>query len=196
MTPAQPGTAMGHYLLDKSASRFTVRAFATGVLSALGHSPTIAIRDFTGEASFDPDDLVTSSLRIEIRADSLEVTDDVSSKDRQEMESLMKEKVLESSKYPAIVFESAATSADQLGEGRYRVTMGGKLSLHGVTRSLPVMAQVTVQVTVNGSMLRASGEFSILQSDYEIPPISVAGGALKLKDELKFAFDIVARRQD
>jgi hypothetical protein len=52
---------------------------------------------------------------------------------------------------------------------------------------------VTAQVTVTGDMLRAYGEFSILQSDYGIPLVNVAGGALKLKDELKFAFDIVAR---
>ena len=70
--------------------------------------------------------------------------------------------------------------------------MNGNLSLHGVTRSVPV----TAQVTLIGDMLRASGEFSILQSDYGIPPVSVAGGALKLKDELKFAFDIVARKQE
>ena len=44
--------------------------------------------------------------------------------------------------------------------------------------------------------VRASGEFSLLQSNYGIPPVSVAGGALKLKDELKFAFDIVARKQE
>jgi len=41
-----------------------------------------------------------------------------------------------------------------------------------------------------------TGDFSILQSDYNIALVSVAGGALKLKDELKFAFDIVARKQD
>ena len=41
-----------------------------------------------------------------------------------------------------------------------------------------------------------NGELSILQSDYWISPVSVAGGTLKLKDELKFAFDIVARKQE
>jgi polyisoprenoid-binding protein YceI len=192
VTTAQPGTTVGHYVLDKSASRFTVRAYATGMLSALGHNPTIRIRDFTGEASFDPDDLGKASLRIAIRADSLEVTDEISSNDRREIESMMNEKVLDSSTYPAIVFESAATSANPSGEGRFRATMNGKLSLRGVTRNLPV----TAQVIVTGSILRASGEFSIRQSDYDIPPISVAGGTLKLKDELKFSFDVVARRQE
>jgi hypothetical protein len=45
-----------------------------------------------------------------------------------------------------------------------------------------------------GDMLRASGEFSLLQTDFGIAPVSVAGGAMKLKDELKFAFNIVARK--
>ena len=72
------------------------------------------------------------------------------------------------------------------------MNLNGNLSLHGVTRMLPVPAQVTLI----GDMLRASGEFSILQSNYGIRPVSVAGGTLKLKDELKFTFDIVARKQE
>jgi polyisoprenoid-binding protein YceI len=192
VTAAPPGVAVGHYLLDKSASRFTVRAFASGMLSALGHSPTFAIRDFAGEAGFDPVALDQASLRVQVRADSLEVMDEIKSKDRKEMESIMNQTVLESSKYPAIVYESSGTSAEQLGEGRYKVAVKGNLSLRGVTRGLPV----TAQVTINGDILRAYGEFSILQSNHGIPLVSVAGGTLKLKDELKFAFDIVARKQE
>ena len=45
-----------------------------------------------------------------------------------------------------------------------------------------------------GDMLRANGEFTSAQSNYGIKPVSVAGGTLKLKDELKFCFDIVARK--
>ena len=42
------------YRIDVGMSRFTVRAFATGLFSSLGHSPTLAIRDYTGEATFVP----------------------------------------------------------------------------------------------------------------------------------------------
>ena len=175
-----------HYLLDDNASRFTVRAFASGMLSMMGHSPTIAIRKFTGEADYDPAAPAQASLLVTIRADSLEVTDDISGKDRQEMESTMRDKVLEISKYPEIVFEAKGASASQ-----NRITMNGSLSLHGETQRLPV----TAQVNVLGDMIRMTGEFSILQSDYNIALVSVAGGALKLKDELKFAFDMVARKQ-
>jgi len=192
VTTSPSGTAVVHYLLDKGVSRFTVRAFASGMLSSMGHSPTIAIRDFAGEAGFDPSAPAQASLIIQVRADSLEVTDEISSKDRREIETTMNQRVLESEKYPAIAFESTGAFADRLGEGRYKIALNGSLSLHGVTRSLPV----TAYVTVDGPMFRASGEFSILQSNYAISPVSIAGGALKLKDELKFSFDIVGRKQE
>jgi hypothetical protein len=33
-------------------------------------------------------------------------------------------------------------------------------------------------------------------SDFEIRPVSAAGGTIKLKDELKLSFDIAARKQE
>jgi polyisoprenoid-binding protein YceI len=187
-----PAIAATQYILDKSASRFSVRAFASGMLAAMGHNPTIAIRDFTGELHFDPAAPKDASLSMQIRADSLEVTDEIKRKDRLEIESNMRQKVLETSKFPVIFFASTQASADQLGEGRYRVALHGNLSLHGVTGPL----QIITQLTMLGDMLRASGEFTILQSSYGIARISVGGGALTLKDELKFSFDMVARKQE
>jgi polyisoprenoid-binding protein YceI len=181
-------TAAATYQIDRNTSRFTVRAFATGMLSALGHSPTIAIRDFTGEVRLEPD----PSLKLRVRADSLEVTDDISSKDRGEMERTMHLDVLETTKYPEIVYESTSATLNQISEGRWQANVTGNLTLRGITRG----QNIAMQVTVMGDMLRASGDFTLLQSTYGIKPVSVAGGTLKLKDELKFAFDIVARKQE
>jgi len=61
----------------------------------------------------------------------------------------------------------------------------------GVTRNLSISARVSV----NGTSMRSVGEFFIRQSDYEIQPVTAAGGAIRLKDELKVAFDITARKQ-
>ncbi|HTB13343.1 MAG TPA: YceI family protein [Bryobacteraceae bacterium] len=180
------------YLIDKSSSKFTVRAFATGMLSSFGHNPTLAIRKFEGEIEFSPDDLTKSSLHVSAGADSLEVTDDIKSKDRQEMESTMNDSVLETAKYPEISFASTSVSASQLGENRYQMSLNGNLSLHGVTRPVTIPTQVTLL----GDMLRAGGEFTLLQTSFGIALVSVAGGTLKLKDELKFSFDIVARKKD
>jgi hypothetical protein len=38
--------------------------------------------------------------------------------------------------------------------------------------------------------------FSLKQTDYRIKLVAVAGGTIKVKDELKFSFDIVARKQE
>jgi hypothetical protein len=43
--------------------------------------------------------------------------------------------------------------------------------------------------------VRAQGTFSILQSDFGLKIASVAGGTLKLKDQLKFAYFLIGRRQ-
>src|ERR1700721_3243358 len=96
-------TAKDRYLIDARSSRFTVRAFATGLLSAMGHSPTIAIRDFSGEINFDPAKAEAGSFRLVIKAASLSVQDDISQKDLREMERLMNQDVLETAKYPEIV---------------------------------------------------------------------------------------------
>jgi polyisoprenoid-binding protein YceI len=99
------------YLIDAGVSRFTVRGFAGGLLSGLGHNPVVAIRDFTGDARWDPEAPEQASLRLKILAASLAVQNDISEKDRREMERGMREEVLEIGRYPEIVFESTAVSA-------------------------------------------------------------------------------------
>jgi polyisoprenoid-binding protein YceI len=71
------------------------------------------------------------------------------------------------------------------------VALNGELTLHGVTRPMPVSARVVIQ----SDSLRASGEFTVRQSEYDIAQVSAAGGAIRVKDELKCTFEIVARRQ-
>jgi len=186
-----PTTSIAVYTIDPGISRFTVRAFASGMFSALGHSPTLAIRDFEGEAGFSPEAVDASRLVLRIRSASLAVTDQMSDKDRRELELTMNRDVLETSRFPEIVFESAKVSASQAGGGQFLVNLVGTLTLHGVSNNQPVEARISL----TGDMLRAHGEFTVLQSAYGIKPISIAGGTLKVKDELKCSFDIVARKK-
>ena len=185
-------TSLQHYVVDSRASRFTVQAFATGILSAMGHNPKIGIRAFSGEVDFSSETAEGSGFRLKMQANSLSVLDDVSDKDRREMERMMNEQVLEISKYPEILYEAPTVSVTRLENALYSVRLNGKLSFHGVTQSQPV----TARIAEFGDMLRASGEFTLRQSDYSIKPISVAGGALKVKDELKFSFEMVARKKE
>jgi len=180
------------YLIDGRASRFTVRAFASGMLAAMGHNPTVGIREFSGEMSFDPEKAEAGSFRLGVNAASLSIQDDVSEKDRREMERLMNQEVLEAAKFPEIRYEASDITVTRVSEMLYSAALNGELTLHGVTRRQPINARITLL----GSMLRASGDFTLDQTDYNIKLVSVAGGVLKVKDELKFSFAIVARKQE
>lgn len=188
-----PATEAGvSYAIDTRASQFTVQVFSGGLLSAFGHSPTIAIRDFSGEAQVHPDSPERSSLRVTINAASLEVKDDISDKDRREIERGMQQDILETSAYPEIVYECSNISAVKAGEAQYSVLLDGELTMHGVTHPQIVPARATV----SADSLRAFGAFSLLQTDYDLKLASIAGGALKVKDELKFSFNILARKKE
>jgi len=181
-----------HFGIDARKSRLTVRAFATGLLSAMGHNPTLAVREYTGDATLASASLEQAFVRVTAQSASLEVTDDVSQKDRADIENKMRQEVLETSRYPEISFESSTVMPNKLGENSYTVNVSGNLTLHGVTRNETIYAQVAI----NGDTLRAFGEFALRQTDYGIKLVSVAGGTLKVKDEVKVAFDITARKQE
>jgi polyisoprenoid-binding protein YceI len=179
------------YRLDASQSRFTVQGSADGLLSMFGHDPVIAVCGFGGDVRLDPEALESSSLLMLVQAGSLAVVNKVSDKDRREMERAMQEDLLETARYPEIVFMSTRVAANQTAQGQYRARIIGNLSLHGVTREHTIDAQLTL----GKDGLRARGEFPLRQTDYNIRPVSVAGGTLKMRDELKLSFDIAAQRQ-
>jgi polyisoprenoid-binding protein YceI len=186
-----PEEDIERYAVDAKASNFVVQAFSSGLLSAFGHNPRIAIRDIEGEASFaDASGIQNARLHLSIRADSLEVIDDISDKDREQIQREMYESVLETDRFPQIEYDCSHISVTGGTGDRYWIALNGDLSLHGVTRTLPV----TTRLELNGQSLRASGQFSLKQSDFEIKLVTVAAGAIRLKDELKFNFDIVARK--
>jgi polyisoprenoid-binding protein YceI len=184
--------SLSRYTVDARLSRFTVQAFAGGLLSAFAHSPRFAILGISSRIELDRANLGAAKLRMEIRADSLRLLDHVSDEDRAEIERVMREEALEALAYPTIVFGTSTVAATPSGEGQYRLTLQGDLSLHGVTRAMTVPARVVF----TGDMLRAFGEFTLKQSDYRIKLVAVAGGVIKVKDELKFSFDLVAKKQE
>jgi polyisoprenoid-binding protein YceI len=179
------------YLLDASQSRFTVQAFVRGAFSALGHSPTFAIREFTGELRMPTDEAAGASVQLKVRASSLALTDPVSAKDREEIESRMRNEVLETASFPEIVFQSTAITASKIAEGWYRLGIAGELSLHGTTNP----HRVDAQLRVIEDEARLSGDCELLQLAYRIKPVSALGGMISLKDELKLTFDLVGRSQ-
>ncbi|MGH9544772.1 MAG: YceI family protein [Terriglobales bacterium] len=177
--------------METRASQFTVQAFASGLAAAVAHSPKIAIRDWTGEARFNPGTLGDASIRVRVKAGSLEVLDELRDTDRRELHRVMNQEVLETTRFPEAVFESSEVRAEKQKDDLYRLNVQGTLALHGVVNDHAFAAQVALGV----DSARAYGEFKIRQTDYGIRVASIAGGTLRLQDELKFSFYVVARKQ-
>ncbi len=184
-------TDVVRYRLVADQSTFTVQAFAEGLFSAFGHDPVLAIKDFAGEAQFVPGSFESASLKITIKADSIVLSNEVKEKDRLEIEETMRDQVLEIAKYPEIVFVSSNISVSRLAEGRYRARIIGDLTLHGVTLK---NLWISAETIATGDSLRAQGEFSLKQTDFGIKPFSAAGGTIKLKNELKFTYDLATQK--
>jgi polyisoprenoid-binding protein YceI len=174
------------YRFDPGLSKFTVQAFATGLLSFLGHSPTFAVREFTGSLSFDGNPAQGLRLELTIRAGSLELLDQVKPADRREIETAMRNDVLEIANYAEIGYRAVESTAERIEAGRYRARINGELSLHGVAH--PHRVEAEVLVFPDGVRLR--GQSGLRLSDHRIKPVTAVGGTIRLKDELRVAFDI------
>ena len=101
------------YKIDPGQSKFMVKAFAGGLLSAFAHDHNIAIRDFSGVATFTYVTVSPASLHLTVKAESLAITDKVSASDRTKIETTMRDEVLEVGKYPEIVFKSTERGGEQ-----------------------------------------------------------------------------------
>ncbi len=164
--------------IDVSKSVMTVRVFKSGLFSAFGHEHEISapIRDGTlNEAG--------RSVELTVGARTMRVMDkDVSEKERGEIqETMLGPKVLDSERYPDIRFHS--TALESSGAGRWIVR--GELSLHGQTRP--------IKLDVQGQNGHYRGTVGLKQRDFGIEPIVVGGGTVKVKDELRLEFEIVAK---
>ena len=165
--------------IDIDKSVMTVRVFKAGLFSAFGHEHEISAPIQQG--SFTEGN---SGAELTVDARKLKVMDkDVSDKDRAEIQqTMLGPKVLNSETYPEIRFRS--TQVDRLGEGKWIVH--GDLTLHGQTRP--------VKVQVEGQNGHYRGAAELKQKDFGITPVTVGGGAVKVKNELRVEFEIVASR--
>lgn len=161
-----------------------MKAFATGMLSVFAHSPTFAVREYHGQLRFEGGKIEGLTLDLAIRADSLDLLDSVRAADRMDIMERARREVLEAAAYPEITYQASEVPAEPITRSEYRLPIGGRLTLHGVTRPQPVEAKL--QVFQDGILL--TGGCPLHLSDYRIKPVAALGGAIRLKDELHIAF--------
>ena len=179
------------YRLDSSQSKFIAHAMAGGLLWFKGHDHLVAIREFSGAAQLTSDQITPASLEITAKTGSMVETSSVfTDQQKQIIDKELREIVLQPDQYPDIVFRSTQVSGKKLSADQYDLNITGNLTLHGVTRQIIIPSKISS----TGSDIRAVGEFSIDRSDFKVKATSAFHGLVRVRDKIKFTFDIVGHR--
>ncbi len=179
------------YRLDAGKSKFMVRAFSGGLLWFKGHDHFIAVTDFDGEVRVTPQAISPASLEMTIRSKSLaETRDTFTEQQKQIINQELRKGVLETEKYPTITFKSTNVTGRLRPDGSFDAKIQGELTMHGVTRRINIPARVSLA----GNDLRAQGEFTVNRSDFNVKTKSAFHGTVRVRDKLKFTFDMVGHR--
>ncbi len=157
----------------------TVHVYKAGLLSAFGHDHEISAPLSGGVV-----DLEGRKVELHVDAQTLRVQDPkASAGDRADIQAnMLGADVLDAANYREIRFRS--TGAQPAGERAW--TVRGDLTLHGETRP------VSLEVHERDGHFAGTCRFRI--TDFRIKPVRVAGGTIRVKDELQVEFDIQLAR--
>jgi|SwirhisoilCB1_FD_contig_101_449390_length_1011_multi_2_in_0_out_0_1 polyisoprenoid-binding protein YceI len=161
--------------IDPQTSAMTVRVYKAGVFSAFAHDHEITAPIAAGTV-----DTAARSVQFHIDTNTLKVRDPkASEEDRNEIrKTMLAPAVLDAGQNPQIVFRS--TAAEPSGPNSW--TVRGSLTLHGQTR--PVNVEVSER---DGHYV---GHALLKQTEFGIKPVRLAGGTVRVKDEVRIEFDI------
>jgi len=155
--------------------------FKDGLLARLAHDLRLAADKWEVEvegsqitARFWPRDFRPEGA---MKKDRLEAGS-ISAADLDKIRDNLRQEILHVDRWPEIVFEGKG----EVAEGRFVVS--GELTMAGRKRA------VSVPVTKRGE--RLAGEVTLKPSDWGIAPFKALAGAIKLKDEVRLAFDLTA----
>lgn len=163
--------------LDPSRSTITVHAYKSGLFSFAAHDHTIAAPIAKGTL-----DEEHGSVELTVNVAEMRVLDpEESEKNRAEIrQTMLGEKLLDSAKFPEITFRS--TAVKRAGPV---ATVEGILTLHGVSRA--------ISFTIHKQGEQYAGSTRVKQTDFGLTPVAVAGGTVKVKDEVMIEFSVAAR---
>jgi polyisoprenoid-binding protein YceI len=162
--------------IDSLHSTITVHVYKSGLFSGFAHDHEVEAPIETGEVN------ESGELSVELRIDTrkLHVLDPEASPETRAkiQETMQGPEVLDSARFSEIHFQS--TSVEPKGSADWIVR--GNLDLHGQVHP------VAVDVTLKDGLYRGSA--ILKQTVFGIKPVTVAGGTVKVKDDLKVEFEI------
>jgi len=175
-----PFRAVGQSMreIDTQKSVLTVRVYKSGLFSAFAHDHEIRAPIQNG--TFDEQKRMVA---FKVKSAELKVLDpDGSDSERSQVQHTMEgPKVLDPDKFPEISFLSTSIAA--AGPGKWNVQ--GDLTLHGQTHA--------VKVEVEGANGHYRGSARFRQTEFGMTPISIGGGSIKVKDEVRIEFEVAGK---
>jgi polyisoprenoid-binding protein YceI len=167
---------------------FQIRVGTGGLFGAFAHNHLIEAENISGCATIDSRDMTHSAIRLEIPTNNIRVIDPKeSAKDRADVQKKMETDVLGVAQFPRITFEST-TLEKAAGPDQLRVH--GNVTIREKTQ--PAIILITFTQMSDGTY-RAAGQYALKQSTFGIQPIQVAGGTVKVKDEVQIDFELFLR---
>ena len=163
---------------------FYIHVGAGGLFGAFAHDHLIEAKRIEGCAVIDPNDLTHSSIKLAFSTAGIRVLDPKEdAKDRAKVQTTMETEVLRVSQYPQVTFES--TGLERSGSAD-ALRVRGNLTIRGKTQ--PVVVPLTL--THDDGTYRVRGEYKLKQTAFGIQPIQLAGGTVKVKDEVRTEFEL------
>jgi len=138
-----------------------------------------------GCAVIDSNDPTLSSIKLRFSSVDIRVLDPKeNAKDRAKVQTTMETEVLRVSQYPQVMFESTGIERSNTADA---LRVRGNLTIHGKTQ--PIVVPLTLTHLDDGTY-RARGEYKLKQTAFGIQPIQLAGGTVKVKDEVRTEFEL------
>mgnify|MGYP000234572240 CR=1 FL=1 len=179
------------FAFDATASEINVILTQEGFISRRYPTHRVVAKSFSGKIELPADERKMTAT-LEAEAKSLTNQDTAMGEfERKEFHAALRNQVLEADKFPSIKFTLVSVSNIQRDNDKRSFTLNGDLTIHGTTKrvSFPVNA------TISDKELRANGEEKFKQTDFGLKPFEKGLGLIKIGDELKVAFNIVAKMQ-
>jgi polyisoprenoid-binding protein YceI len=164
---------------------FYIHTDAGGLFGAFAHEHLIEAQKIEGCAAIDSADLMGSSIKLTFKTANIRVIDPKETEStRSKVQSAMDSDVLRTSQFPEVVFQSTGIERGSAADA-FRVR--GNLTIRGKTQAITVPLTMT---QLNDGTYRAKGEYTLKQTAFGIQPIRIAGGTVKVKDEVRVEFEL------
>jgi polyisoprenoid-binding protein YceI len=165
--------------IDTQRSTIAIHVGKSGLFSAAAHDHTINAPISSGILQESPAPHI--EFTVETAGMTVKPDPKVDAKTQATIQMDMEAMTLEANKFPRITFRSSRI--EKMGNGQWKVD--GELFIHGITRPVSLNVRQTGDSWVTRAVLK--------QTDFGIKPISIAGGMVKVKDEIEIDFQIFAR---